>query len=50
MLEFAQHEDRRSLRLLIHLDAGDREFEYSGGAAQSVELAHERGWTIVGKD
>jgi phosphoserine phosphatase len=47
MLEFAQHEDRLSLRLLVDHDDGEREFEYSNGAEKSVEKAHQRGWTIV---
>ncbi len=47
MLEFAQHEDKPSLRLLVNHDDGDREFAYTTGAQESLELAEKRGWTTV---
>ena len=47
MLEFAQHQDKLSLRLLIGHDDGQREFDYTGGAEQALERAAQNGWTIV---
>ncbi len=47
MLEFSQHQDKRSLRLLISHDDGRREFDYTGGAEQALERADKSGWTIV---
>ena len=47
MLEFTHHEDKRSLRLLILHDDGDREFDYTSGAEAAIERAHSRGWTVV---
>ena len=47
MLEFAQHEGKASLRLLLNHDDGDREFAYTTGAEQSLALAEQNGWTIV---
>ena len=47
MLEFAWHEDKPYLRLLILHDDGDREFDYTTGAEKSLELAEAQGWTVV---
>jgi phosphoserine phosphatase len=47
MLEFAQHQDKPSLRLLIRHDDGQREFAYTSGADQALAQAGQRGWTIV---
>ena len=47
MLEFAHHEDKPSLRLLIDHDDGEREFAYTTGAERSLEQAAELGWTVV---
>jgi phosphoserine phosphatase len=47
MLEFAQHQDKPSLRLLIRHDDGQREFDYTSGAEQALERAVRSGWTIV---
>jgi phosphoserine phosphatase len=47
MLEFAQHQDKPSLRLLIRHDDGQREFDYTSGAEQALERAAQSGWTIV---
>jgi phosphoserine phosphatase len=47
MLEFSQHQDRRSLRLLVLHDDAEREFEYASGAEQALESAGSAAWTIV---
>ena len=47
MLEFTQHRDKPSLRLLILHDDGQREFDYTSGAEQALEQAAKNGWTIV---
>lgn len=47
MLEFASHEDKAGLRLLLLHDDPEREFGYTGGAEQALELANRSGWTIV---
>jgi phosphoglycolate phosphatase-like HAD superfamily hydrolase len=47
MLEFTQHPGKRSFRLLINHDDGQREFAYAGGAEQALERAASSGWTIV---
>src|SRR6266513_4695268 len=47
MLEFTQHPDKPSLRLLVLHDDGQREFDYSNGAEQALERAANSGWTIV---
>ena len=47
MLEFAQHQDKPSLRLLIRHDDGQREFDYTSGAEQALERAAQSGWKIV---
>jgi hypothetical protein len=47
MLEFARHEDKPWLRLLVDHDDGDREFAYTTGAERSLERAAELGWTVV---
>ena len=47
MLEFTQHQDKPSLRLLVLHDDGEREFAYTGGAEQALERADESGWTII---
>jgi phosphoserine phosphatase len=47
MLEFTQHPDKPSLRLLLLHDDGEREFGYITGAEQAVERAGHNGWTIV---
>ena len=39
MLEFAQHQDKPSLRLLVLHDDGQREFDYTSGAEQALERA-----------
>jgi len=47
MLEFAQHPDRPSLRLLVLHDDADREFAYTSGAEKALAEANTRSWTIV---
>ena len=47
MLEFTQHPDKPSLRLLILHDDGQREFDYTSGAEQALEQAAKSGWTVV---
>jgi phosphoserine phosphatase len=47
MLDFTQHQDKASLRLLILHDDADREFDYTSGAEQALDKADTSGWTIV---
>jgi phosphoserine phosphatase len=47
MLEFAQHADKPSLRLLLNHDDSAREFEYTSGAERALDRAAKSGWTIV---
>jgi phosphoserine phosphatase len=47
MLDFAQRQDRPSLRLLVLHDDPEREFAYTGGAEQALKRAGTSGWTVV---
>jgi len=47
MLDFTQHPDKPSLRLLLLHDDDQREFAYSVGAEQALDRAGKSGWTIV---
>jgi phosphoserine phosphatase len=47
MLDFAQHGDKPSMRLLVLHDDADREFDYTTGAEHALEKARADGWTIV---
>jgi phosphoserine phosphatase len=47
MLDFTQHPDTPSLRLLVLHDDGEREFDYTSGAEEALERADKHGWTIV---
>ena len=47
MLQFTQHKDKPSLRLLVLHDDGVREFDYTAGAEQALEQADAAGWTVV---
>lgn len=47
MLDFTQHRDMPSLRLLIRHDDPDREFAYTSGAERALDRAHAEGWTVV---
>jgi hypothetical protein len=47
MLDFARHQDRPSLRLLVLHDDAEREFAYTSGAEQAMKRANTSGWTVV---
>ena len=47
MFEFAYHDDRPTLQLLILHDDAEREFEYTAGAEQALKRAGSDGWTVV---
>ncbi|MGH2583559.1 MAG: HAD family hydrolase [Dehalococcoidia bacterium] len=47
MLTFAAHPSRPSLSLLVNHDDAAREFDYQSGAEKSLEVAAQRGWTVV---
>ena len=47
MLEFTQHQDKRSMRLLVLHDDADREFDYTTGAEEALKQARTDGWTIA---
>jgi hypothetical protein len=47
MLDFTQHSDKPSLRLLVLHDDSEREFDYRTGAEQALERADDQGWTVV---
>jgi phosphoserine phosphatase len=47
MLEFTQHPDKPTLRLLVLHDDSEREFDYTSGAEQALERAATDGWTVV---
>jgi phosphoserine phosphatase len=47
MLQFAAHEDKPSLQLLVVHDDHEREFAYTGGAEQALESAAGRGWSVI---
>jgi phosphoglycolate phosphatase-like HAD superfamily hydrolase len=47
MLDFTQHTDKSSLRLLLLHDDAEREFDYTSGAEQALERASSNGWTVV---
>jgi phosphoserine phosphatase len=47
MLDFAQHQDKPSLRLLVLHDDAEREFAYTSGAENALKEANENGWTVV---
>ena len=47
MLDFSQHPDRPSLRLLVLHDDEDREFAYVSGAERALDRAAASGWTVV---
>jgi phosphoserine phosphatase len=47
MLQFAGGSNSRSLRLLLMHDDRAREFEYSSGAEQALELARAKDWTVI---
>jgi phosphoserine phosphatase len=47
MLAFAEQPERPCLRLLVLHDDRDREFDYTAGAEQALQLASSNGWTVV---
>lgn len=47
MLEFAEASGRPLLNLLLHHDDAEREYEYDQGAEKALQLASQRGWTII---
>jgi phosphoglycolate phosphatase-like HAD superfamily hydrolase len=47
MLDFTQHDDKPFLRLLVVHDDAEREFDYTLGAEQALELAGRQRWTTV---
>ena len=48
MLDFTQHADRPTLRLLVRHDDAEREFAYTAGAENALERAMAEDWTVVG--
>jgi hypothetical protein len=47
MLQFTENKDRPYLCLLLHHDDEEREFSYTKGTEKALQLAEERGWTVV---
>ena len=47
MLDFTQHPDKPSLRLLVLHDDAEREFSYTAGAEQALERASAENWTVI---
>lgn len=48
MLEFTQHDDKPTLRLLVLHDDVEREFDYTTGAEEALERPKAEGWTVTG--
>jgi phosphoserine phosphatase len=47
MLDFTQHPEKPSLRLLVLHDDAAREFDYTSGAERALDRAAGEGWTVV---
>jgi phosphoserine phosphatase len=47
MLHYAGGPSRSGLRLLLLHDDPEREFDYTTGAEESLERAHDEGWTVL---
>ena len=47
MLDFTEHVDKPTLRLLILHDDAEREFAYTAGAEKSLDRALAESWTVV---
>ena len=47
MLDFTQHGNRPSLRLLVLHDDAEREFDYTAGAEEALARAERAGWTVA---
>jgi phosphoglycolate phosphatase-like HAD superfamily hydrolase len=47
MLAYSGAESLPALRLLLLHDDSDREFDYTAGAEQALDIATQQGWTVV---
>ena len=47
MLEYAESSGKPFSNLLLHHDDAEREYAYDMGAEKALQLAGERGWTVV---
>jgi phosphoglycolate phosphatase-like HAD superfamily hydrolase len=47
MLDYTQHQDKPTLRLLVLHDDAEREFDYVSGAERALDRAANSGWTSV---
>ena len=47
MLDFTQHADKPTLRLLVLHDDGEREFACTAGAEAALDRAQAESWTVV---
>ncbi len=47
MLQFAEASGKPFVNLLVHHDDAEREYEYDAGAEKALQLASQRGWTII---
>lgn len=47
MLQFAEGSGKPFVNLLLHHDDAEREYEYDAGAEKALQLASQRGWTII---
>ena len=47
MLDFTQHPDKPTLRLLVLHDDAEREFDYVSGSERALDRAASSGWTVV---
>ena len=47
MLDFTQHRDTPTLRLLVLHDDPEREYDYTAGAERALDRAGRSGWTVV---
>jgi hypothetical protein len=47
MLDFTQHQDKPTLRLLVLHDDAEREFDYVSGSERALDGAATSGWTVV---
>ncbi len=47
MLQFAEGSGKPFVNLLLHHDDAEREYEYDAGAEKALQLASQRGWTLI---
>lgn len=47
MLQYSAGQAKPSLSMLVLHDDGEREFAYTAGAERALDLANQRGWTVV---